>query len=60
MRRGRCAAIAGGGRSGNLIEFAVVGQNLAAALTILEYGGDPGALGVGIKRSVYASLTFRK
>jgi iron complex outermembrane recepter protein len=40
------------------IEFAVVGQNLLQPHHV-EYGGDPNAL-VGIKRSVYASLTFRK
>ena len=40
------------------IEFAVVGQNLLQPHHV-EYGSDPGAL-VGIKRSVYASLTFRK
>ena len=40
------------------VEFAVVGQNLLQPHHA-EYGGDPGAL-VGIKRSVYASLTFRK
>ncbi len=40
------------------IEFAVVGQNLLQPRHA-EYGGDPGAL-VGIKRSVYTSLTFRK
>jgi iron complex outermembrane receptor protein len=40
------------------IEFAVAGQNLLQPHHA-EYGGDPGAL-VGIKRSVYASLTFRK
>ena len=40
------------------IEFAVVGQNLLQPHHA-EYGGDPGPL-IGIKRSVYASLTFRK
>jgi iron complex outermembrane receptor protein len=40
------------------IEFAVVGQNLLQPHHA-EYGGDPNVL-VGIKRSVYASLTFRK
>jgi len=40
------------------IEFAVVGQNLMQPHHV-EYGGDPGAL-VGIKRSVFASLTFKK
>ena len=40
------------------IEFAVVGQNLVQPRHV-EYGGDPGAL-VGIKRNVFASLTFRK
>jgi iron complex outermembrane receptor protein len=40
------------------VELAVVGQNLLQPHHP-EYGGDPGAL-VGIKRSVYASLTFRK
>ena len=40
------------------IEFAVVGQNLLQPRHF-EYGGDPEQL-VGIKRSVFASLTFRK
>jgi iron complex outermembrane receptor protein len=40
------------------VEFAVVGQNLLQPHHA-EYGGDPGLL-VGIKRSVYASLTFKK
>jgi iron complex outermembrane receptor protein len=40
------------------IEFAVVGQNLLQPHHV-EYGSDPGPL-VAIKRSVYASLTFRK
>jgi iron complex outermembrane receptor protein len=40
------------------IEFAVVGQNLLQPHHA-EYGGDPGPL-IGIKRSIYASLTFRK
>jgi iron complex outermembrane receptor protein len=40
------------------VEFAVAGQNLLQPHHF-EYGGDPGSL-VGIKRSVYASLTFRK
>jgi iron complex outermembrane receptor protein len=40
------------------IEFALVGQNLLQPHHF-EYGGDPGPL-VGIKRSVYASLTFKK
>jgi iron complex outermembrane receptor protein len=40
------------------VEFAVVGQNLLQPHHA-EFGGDPGPL-VGIKRSVFASLTFRK
>jgi iron complex outermembrane receptor protein len=40
------------------IEFAVVGQNLLQPRHF-EFGGDPGPL-VGIKRNVFASLTFRK
>jgi iron complex outermembrane receptor protein len=40
------------------IEFAVVGQNLLQPHHF-EYGGDPGPM-VGIKRSVFASLTFKK
>ena len=40
------------------VEFAVTGQNLLQPRHF-EYGGDPGPL-VGIKRSVLASLTFRK
>jgi iron complex outermembrane recepter protein len=40
------------------VEFAVVGQNLEQPHHV-EYGGDPGAL-VGIKRNVFASLTFKK
>jgi iron complex outermembrane receptor protein len=40
------------------IEFAVVGQNLLQPHHT-EYGGDPGPL-VGIKRNVFASLTFKK
>jgi iron complex outermembrane receptor protein len=40
------------------VEFAVVGQNLLQPHHA-EFGGDPGPL-VGIKRSVFASLTVRK
>ncbi len=40
------------------IEFAVVGRNLLQPHHV-EYGGDPGPL-VGIKRDVFASLTFRQ
>jgi len=40
------------------IEFAVTGQNLVQPHHA-EFGGDPGAL-VGIKRSIFASLTFKK
>jgi iron complex outermembrane receptor protein len=40
------------------VEFAVVGQNLLQPHHP-EFGGDPGAL-VGIRRSVFASLTFRR
>jgi iron complex outermembrane receptor protein len=40
------------------VEFAVTGQNLLQPHHF-EYGGDPGAL-VGIKRSVFASLMFKK
>jgi iron complex outermembrane receptor protein len=40
------------------VELAVVGQNLLQPRHA-EYGGDPGML-VGIKRNVFASLTFRK
>ncbi len=40
------------------VEFAITGQNLLQPRHF-EYGGDPGPL-VGIKRSVLASLTFRK
>jgi iron complex outermembrane receptor protein len=40
------------------VELAVVGQNLLQPHHA-EFGGDPGAL-VGIRRSVFASLTFRK
>jgi iron complex outermembrane receptor protein len=39
-------------------EFAVTGQNLLQPHHA-EYGGDPGPL-VGIKRSVYAAITWRK
>jgi len=39
-------------------EFAVTGQNLLQARHV-EYGGDPNAF-VAIKRSVYASITWRK
>jgi len=40
------------------IELAVTGQNLMQPHHA-EFGGDPGPL-VGIKRNVFASLTFRK
>ena len=40
------------------LEFAVAGQNLLQPHHF-EYGGDPGPL-VGIKRSVLASVTWRK
>jgi iron complex outermembrane receptor protein len=40
------------------VEFAVTGQNLLQPHHF-EYGGDPGPL-VGIKRNVFASLTFRQ
>jgi iron complex outermembrane receptor protein len=40
------------------VEFALTGQNLAQPRHF-EYGGDPGPL-VGIRRNVFASLTFRK
>ena len=40
------------------IEFAIVGQNLMQPHHV-EYGGDPESL-VGIKRNVFASLTFKK
>ena len=40
------------------VEFAVTGQNLMQPHHA-EFGGDPGPL-VGIKRNVFASLTFRK
>jgi iron complex outermembrane recepter protein len=40
------------------VEFAVTGQNLLQPHHP-EYGGDPGPL-VGIKRNIFASLTFRK
>jgi iron complex outermembrane recepter protein len=41
-----------------LIEFSVAGQNLLQPHHP-EFGGNPGGL-VGIKRSVYASITWRK
>jgi iron complex outermembrane receptor protein len=40
------------------IEFSVVGQNLLQPHHT-EFGGDPGVL-VGIKRSVYAAITWRQ
>jgi iron complex outermembrane receptor protein len=40
------------------VEFAVTGQNLLQPHHA-EFGGDPGPL-VGIKRNIFASLTFRK
>ena len=40
------------------IEFAVTGQNLLQPHHA-EFGGDPGLL-VGIKRNIFASLTFKK
>jgi iron complex outermembrane receptor protein len=40
------------------LEFAVTGQNLLQPHHV-EYGGDPGVL-VGIKRNVYAAVTWRK
>jgi iron complex outermembrane receptor protein len=40
------------------VEFAVTGQNLLQPHHF-EFGGDPGPL-VGIKRNVFASLTFRQ
>ena len=40
------------------LEFAVTGQNLLQPHHA-EYGGDPGPL-VGIKRNVFATLTWRK
>jgi iron complex outermembrane recepter protein len=45
-------------RPGHGVEFAVVGQNLLQPHHA-EYGVDP-AGPVGIRRSAYASLTFRK
>ncbi len=45
-------------RPARQVEFAVVGQNLLQPHHV-EYGGDPAGL-VGIRRSAYASLTFRK
>ncbi len=41
-----------------LIEFSVMGQNLLQPHHA-EFGGDPGVL-VGIKRSVYAGITWRQ
>jgi iron complex outermembrane receptor protein len=40
------------------LEFAVTGQNLLQPHHV-EFGGDPGGL-VGIKRNVFAALTWRK
>jgi iron complex outermembrane receptor protein len=40
------------------LEFSVTGQNLLQPHHF-EYGGDPGGL-VGIKRNVYAAITWRK
>lgn len=40
------------------LEFAVTGQNLLQPHHV-EYGGDPGTL-VGIRRSVFAAITWRK
>jgi iron complex outermembrane receptor protein len=40
------------------VEFSVTGQNLFQPRHV-EYGGDPGVL-IGIKRSVYAAITWRK
>jgi iron complex outermembrane receptor protein len=41
------------------VEFAVTAQNLMQPHHP-EFGGDPGLFLVGIKRNVFASLTFRK
>jgi iron complex outermembrane receptor protein len=43
---------------GEGLDFSVVGQNLLRP-SHKEFGGDPGPL-VGIKRSVYAKMTWRK
>jgi iron complex outermembrane receptor protein len=43
---------------GEYLDFSVVGQNLPRP-SQAEFGGDPGPL-VGIKRSVYGKITWRK
>jgi iron complex outermembrane recepter protein len=43
---------------GGLLDFSVLGQNLLQPSHV-EFGGDPGPL-VGIKRSVYGKITWRR
>ena len=43
---------------GESLDFSVVGQNLLQPSHV-EFGGNPGPL-VGIKRSVYAKITWRR
>jgi iron complex outermembrane receptor protein len=47
-----------GWHPGEGLSFSVVGQNLLRA-SHPEFGGDPGPL-VGIKRSIYANLTWTR